>query len=496
MLVGKNLIPWIQSLFSKEFINHLILCAILTCGFALRIYRVGEDSLWYDEVGQVEAALKPLVTDMLNVVQSHAGAMPLDYFVTRIMVIFGLREEIIRFPSVLWGTLSIFIYYQLITQLDLPYKKQVALLSAFLIALSPIHIQYSQEARFYAALMFFYALAVFFLIKAVFSQGIKYWNAYLVSSIVGVYFHPYILFTNIAGFFIVVYHSIRSKAGWKENIVRYFMPYLVYSLLLMLAFLPGYFFFHTKDVYTYDFGLAPDSALYGLGLKATISSASVPPFGIWHLSIIVGSFTGMAFILKHLARYTLIFLLLVAVIIQIVFIMLLDYWNGYPFIPRQIIHFAPFVYLVFSIGFLEAMSTLKNHVVRNTVTAVLLAGLAFTALPYIKLIYDHSKGGTREISQTIVEHHQPGFEVVTIQAQHETVLRFYLSQLVGEEEASLMTKSFDNLKDIKSYIQNNAAVRFVYLPRNTDADVRKEIVDLGFKLFKTSEDTDFLFIRK
>lgn len=491
-----NLNSWIQKLLSKEFLSYLILCTILACGFALRIYRVGEDSLWYDEVGQVEAALQPLVTDMLRVVQSHAGAMPLDYFVTRLMIIFGLHEGVIRFPSVLWGTLSIFIYYLLITQLDLPYKKQTALLSAFLIALSPVHIQYSQEARFYAALMFFYVLGVFFLIKAASSKEAKYWNAYLVSSIVGAYFHPYLLFTTIAGFFIVVYQHIRSGTGWKENIVRRFTPYMVCSLLIMLAFLPGYFFFHTQDVYTYDFGLAPDSILYGLGLKATLSSASIPPFGTWHMTMTIGSLAGMAFMFKHLARYALVFLLLVAVVIQIVLIMLLDYWNGYPFIPRQIIHFAPFVYLVFSIGFVEAVSTLKNHFVRNAVTAILLAGLVFTALPYIKLVYDHSKGGTREISQKIVDHYQPGFEVVTIQAQHETVLRFYLSQLVGEKEASLMTKSFDNLKDIKNYIQNNSAVRFVYLPRNTDADARKEIADLGFKLFRISEDTDFLFIRK
>lgn len=484
-------------MINRKNVNLLLLFIIFVIGLALRIHRVGEDSFWYDEVGQVEAALQPHIIDILNAVRIHAGAMPLDYLVTKFMTMFSLREEIIRLPAVLWGTFSIVIYYLLIAQLEIPYREQTALLSAFLIALSPVNIQYSQEARFYASLMFFYGLATFFLVKAVTTHAPKNWLAYLICNIIGIYFHPYLIFTIITGFLLIAHQVFIKKEGqningFRENLISY----IACCASTIIVFLPGYVFFHAQDAYAYEFGLAPDSVLYGLGLKATVSSEFVPPFGIWHISLFFGLFAGVVFIQKHLVRYASVSPLLTSVIIQIIIIMLLDYWNGYPFIPRQVAHFTPFVYLLFSIGFWEITSHLKNKVYRRIVVSILLAGLILTALPYIELVYDYSKGGTREIAQAIIERHQPGEKVVTIYAQHETVLRFYLSQLVGENDAARITESFEKLEDIKTYIQDNPEVHFVYLPRNTDADVRKEIVDLGFKLLKISEDTDFIFVRK
>jgi len=494
--VKNNHKSWSDLLPLKKRTN-LLLVLIVALGFMLRIHRVGEDSFWYDEVGQVEAALQPQLVDTFNVVRSHAGAMPLDYIVTRLMTRISLSEKVIRFPAVIWGTLAIVIYYLLIMQLNIPHKKQIALLSALLIALSPVNIQYSQEARFYASLMFFYGLATFFLIKAVTTHSGKIWLAYLAFNIVGMYFHPYLIFTVITGFFMMVHEAFKYGRDWNTSSFRKnILFYITSCVLIVVAFLPGYLFFHTQDVYSYEFELTRDGILHGLGLKAIISNEAFPPFGYWHIALIIGVVAGIGMLLRYPTRYVSVILMLVSVIVQVCAIILLDRWNGYPFIPRQLAHLTPFVYLLFSMGFLGVILSDKGSVLRYAITLMILGGLTLAAQPYIELVYDYSKGGTREIAQAIIERYQPGEKVATIHAQHETVLRFYLSQRIGKNKSTLMTVSFENLEDLRAYINNHPEVRFVYLPRNTDADIRREISGLGFRLIQISEDTDFIFVRK
>ncbi|MBK6793229.1 MAG: glycosyltransferase family 39 protein [Anaerolineales bacterium] len=484
-----------NTLSSKKNKDYLILGIIFMVGFMLRIHRVGEDSFWYDEVGQVAAAIQPKITDTLSMVRGHAGAMPLDYLVTRFMTMFSLQENIIRLPSVLWGSLSIFAYYILINQINIPYKRQVALLTAFLISVSPVNIQYSQEVRFYASLMFFYALAVFFLIKAIATSATRDWLAYVASSAVGVFFHPYLMLTTVIGFFFLMDLFLKRHRSelfidiYKKNICAYVLS----CVLIVILFLPGYLFFHTQDFYTYELGLSPNSILSGLGFKATISSESLPSFGVWHLFLAMGVLLGGVFVLKNSGEYFSMIFLWVSLLIQIILVIFLDYSNGYPFIPRQIIHMTPFVYLLFSIGFMELTLRFKRVAIQYAFTAVVIIGLFVSALPYINLVYDHSKGGTREIAQIIVERYRPGQKVLTLSAQHETTLRFYLSQLVGDDTANEMTLS--TTEGMGTFIQSHPEILYVYLSRDTNADVRREIVRLGFEQIKIAEDTDFIFVR-
>lgn len=216
--------------------DFLLLALLLVIGFALRIYKVGEDSLWFDEVGQVEAALQPSMEGVLKAVADHAGAMPLDYMVTRFVVMFSLREELIRLPAVIWGTLSIIVYFVLVNQLDIPYKKQTALLLAFLISISPVNIQYSQEVRFYSSLMFFYGLATLFLVRAITRGEKKEWLAYVFCSTVGMYFHPYLIFTAIPGFFWIAHqYLIERERGFETDRIKKNIILFVASCVLILS---------------------------------------------------------------------------------------------------------------------------------------------------------------------------------------------------------------------------------------------------------------------
>lgn len=176
--------------------------------------------------------------------------------------------------------------------------------------------------------------------------------------------------------------------------------------------------------------------------------------------------------------------------------MLLDYLNNYLFIPRQIVHLTPFTYLLFSIGVIKLISMPRAEFFRYALSALIVCGLLLSTLPYIKIMYDHSKGGTREIAQAIVDRYQSGQKVASLYPQNTLVLRYYLSLLVGKDEAILMIVPFDEVNDMAGYVQVHSEVYFVYLSQSMDADLRKEVVNLGFKQLRVLEDSDFVYIRK
>lgn len=483
----------------KYFSTDLLLLALIfIVGFALRNYRVGEDSLWFDEVGQVEAALQPDIAGTLNAVASHAGAMPLDYLVTRLVVMFSLREEMLRLPAVIWGTLSIIVYFVLINHLDIPHKKQTALLLAFLISISPANIQYSQEVRFYSSLMFFYGLTTLCLVRALAKHEKKEWLTYALCNIVGMYFHPYVIFIPILGFFWIArqYMFERESSIKAEGIKKNVIFYTASCILILIAFLPGYFYFHTQDSYIFKFELIPDNILYGLGLKAIIFGESLPPFGLLHLILSIGVIGGGLLALRHSSKYAPILLLCVSAVVQIIVILFLDYLNNYLFIPRQIVHLTPFTYLLFSAGVIKLISIPKAEILRYALSVLVICGLLLSSLPYVKIMYNHSKGGTRDIAQAIADRYQPGQKVASLYPQNTLVLRYYLSLLAGRDESHLMIVPFDEVNDMADYVQVHPEVRFVYLSQSMDADIRKKVVDLGFKQLRVLEDSDFVYIRE
>ncbi len=475
----------------------LLIVVITIIGFSLRIYRVGEDSFWYDEAGQAMAAMQPRISDMFKIVQDHAGAMPLDYFVSRIMASINLSESIMRFPSVVWGTLAIPVCYFLFNEVELPHKKNISLLTAFLLSISPLHIQYSQEMRFYAALMFFYLLATWLLIRALKNGTVLNWSVYFTSACIGVYFHPYVLMTVLTGFIILFSKLLEThniSIFWREHKNK-ITAYMAINILLVLVFLPGYFFFHSQDTYSYALDLRSDTILYGLGLKAIVTSKNLPPFGIWHLVQIITLAGGIFISLTNLKKAPLLAHLTISIMIQIVSIIILDITNNYPFIPRQIIHLVPFTMFLSSTALVTLFFSFKKSAVRILITLIGILFLSYSSLQYTYAMYNQSKGNAREIASMIVDNYQTGQKVLVISAQHETILRFYLTRLVGETNSTEMTTSVESDEDLVSEININPDIYFVFAPRDTNSETRQAIEELGFKQVKMPKGADFLFIR-
>ena len=112
----------------------------------MRLARLGTPSYWLDEAIQVRTAMAP--TFMESMLQVPLNKSHLFYVIEFLVSRLSVNEWFFRMPSCLAGIAAIFVMWGLTKAL---YGSQrVALCAAGFLAVSPLHIQYSQEARPYA----------------------------------------------------------------------------------------------------------------------------------------------------------------------------------------------------------------------------------------------------------------------------------------------------------------------------------------------------------
>lgn len=162
----------------KNFLNLqlLILSAILLLGGIIRFWDLGKNppSLNWDEVSIGYNAYSVLKTGA----DEYASKLPLffrsldDYkqpvypYLTVISeYIFGITPFAVRLPAALLGIFTVIIVYFLVK--ELLHNKNIALLSAFLLAISPWHVQFSRVAIEANIGLFFLTSAVLIFLLAI-----------------------------------------------------------------------------------------------------------------------------------------------------------------------------------------------------------------------------------------------------------------------------------------------------------------------------------------
>ncbi len=130
--------------------------ALILLGFALRLSHLATESLWYDELLQLDIAQQPL-REILPSLPSHA-AVPLDYITSHLWILLGRQEYWVRLPAALLGTLALPLAYQLGRRL---FDRATGWVVMLLLVLSPFHLHYSQEVRPYAWLILGVMLAAY-----------------------------------------------------------------------------------------------------------------------------------------------------------------------------------------------------------------------------------------------------------------------------------------------------------------------------------------------
>ena len=141
--------------------NNLGLVGALLLAFALRVYLLGAQSLWNDEGTSV--ALSSLSLPAIINGAAHDIHPPLYYFLLHFwMPLVGKTEYAVRFLSVIAGILIVALTFRLARFF---FDQRVALVAAFIAAVSSFQVYYSQEARMYIWVTLFAAVSVYAMAK-------------------------------------------------------------------------------------------------------------------------------------------------------------------------------------------------------------------------------------------------------------------------------------------------------------------------------------------
>ena len=176
--------------------DALLVVALLLLAFALRVYRLDAQSLWYDEAvtahvtGQRLAELTRWTADDIQ--------PPLYYYIvagwTRLA---GRGEWALRFPSAFFGTLTAALLWSAARRL-FPGQRAAARAGLLLFALSPLHVYFAQEARMYTLLTFLGLLAGYALLAATrseraarfrWSSAARWWGVFVAAAVATLYTH-------------------------------------------------------------------------------------------------------------------------------------------------------------------------------------------------------------------------------------------------------------------------------------------------------------------
>jgi uncharacterized membrane protein len=129
---------------------------VVAVGLALRLYTIGTKSLWIDESFSIWTATQPLDALWRFTVQLDQHP-PLYYTLLHFWLALGDGETVVRGFSALWGALMLPVMYLIGERVG---GRALGLLSMLLLAISPLHVWFAQQARMYTMLTFFVGMAI------------------------------------------------------------------------------------------------------------------------------------------------------------------------------------------------------------------------------------------------------------------------------------------------------------------------------------------------
>ncbi len=182
-----------QFMFLKKIrLSTWIIIGILLLSCAVRIIGIAKESYWLDEAISVKQAQASSV-NLIELVKVEMH-MPLYLYLSRGWNdLFGVSEFSLRMLSLIFGVLAVYVIFLLGKRM---FNERVGIYSALLLALSPIAIYYSQEARLYTIFMFIVLLSFYMFISYLKYDKFKYLLFYLLVNIL-------MLYTNIFAFVVL-----------------------------------------------------------------------------------------------------------------------------------------------------------------------------------------------------------------------------------------------------------------------------------------------------
>ena len=170
----------------RRHLLHIALVIALALG--LRLYHLGHQNLWIDETWQVRIASQPAAEIIRNYRPDTDRRLrdqaPLSLLVTHLFLSADRSEWNLRFPAAVFGTLTV-IALLLLAREFFPYPTPA--IAALFLSLSPLHIWYSQDARWYAQWLCLLVFSYVAFVRAWKADRFPAWLSYAVLTLLAIY---------------------------------------------------------------------------------------------------------------------------------------------------------------------------------------------------------------------------------------------------------------------------------------------------------------------
>lgn len=208
--------------------------ALFLLALAVRLWRIGAESLWLDEATSLFLARKS-VPDVIAWTAKDIHP-PLYYLLLHFWRVFGESEAVLRSLSAVAGALSAAVIYSLGARLS---DRRAGLVAGLLLALAPVHVWYSQQARMYTWLGLWGLLSSLCLAAFLDTRKARFAVGYILASAASLYTHYYTVFVFLAQGVYVLYEAWRARR-WRT--VAEFAAGVAASVLLFAPWIPTMWF--------------------------------------------------------------------------------------------------------------------------------------------------------------------------------------------------------------------------------------------------------------
>lgn len=211
-----------------------LLLAIIIFALLLRLFRLAYQSFWTDEIITIKASQNS-VAQLIVHPTTNNNMPPLYFLMTHFLLKIDHHnpELLLRFPSMLFGVLSVAVFYFIVKRF---LGSKVSLVATAFMAISPFHIWYSQEARPYSLLLFLSLLSIWLLQELISNPHSSWRQIGFVGSVVLTFYCHTIAIAFIGALFIYVL-MFYFKIDWKYwskiiiSIIILMVPALLYLML-------------------------------------------------------------------------------------------------------------------------------------------------------------------------------------------------------------------------------------------------------------------------
>jgi 4-amino-4-deoxy-L-arabinose transferase-like glycosyltransferase len=204
--------------------NWLLLAVMLLAG-VLRLHDIDANDVWVDEANSILTAKQPgsVILDMLK----RDSSPPLYYFLLRLwMGIAGDRPAALRLPSTLFSLLLVALVYDIGFR---EFSRRVGLWAAFLVAISPSQVFYSQQTRMYTLLPLLALAACWFLVSYLRDGKLRNFWLSILATAAALYTH------NFAVYIPLVHAVLVLGSG---QFLHRFRMWILAAAFLLIAFAP------------------------------------------------------------------------------------------------------------------------------------------------------------------------------------------------------------------------------------------------------------------